>query len=110
MRQLKIIEGNVISAVREFANSINSGSKIVADMSALLLTNRSCWTVACSGPTAQTLNVLFWVHSRQNLGKAQRSASVARARYPGTGEEGGYADLGWTRPLADFRKMVRNGS
>ena len=36
MRQSQIMEHKVISAVREFANSINSGSKVVADMSALI--------------------------------------------------------------------------
>jgi hypothetical protein len=30
------MEDKVISAVKEFANSINSGSKVVADMSALV--------------------------------------------------------------------------
>lgn len=36
MTQLKNIEAKVISAVKDFANSIYSGSKIVADMSALI--------------------------------------------------------------------------
>lgn len=36
MPQLKNIDEKVASAVRDFANSINSGSKVVADMSALI--------------------------------------------------------------------------
>lgn len=36
MRQSQIMEDKVISAVREFANSINSGSKVIADMSVLI--------------------------------------------------------------------------
>lgn len=36
MPQLKSIEEKVISAVKDFANSINSGGKVVADMSALI--------------------------------------------------------------------------
>ena len=36
MPQFKSIEAKVLSAVKDFANSINSGSKIVADMSALI--------------------------------------------------------------------------
>ena len=36
MRQSKVIEDKVISAVREFANAINSGSKVVADMSEII--------------------------------------------------------------------------
>lgn len=41
MPQLKNIDEKVASAVRDFANSINSGSKVVADMSALIeVTNK----------------------------------------------------------------------
>lgn len=36
MQQSQILEDKVISAVREFANSINSGGKVVADMSVLI--------------------------------------------------------------------------
>ncbi|MBP52943.1 MAG: hypothetical protein CMG88_00030 [Marinobacter sp.] len=36
MQQLQTIEDQVISAVQDFANSIRSGSKVVADMSALI--------------------------------------------------------------------------
>ncbi len=36
MQQSHIMEDKVISAVREFASSINSGSRVVADMSALI--------------------------------------------------------------------------
>lgn len=36
MKQLQALEGKIISAVQRFANSISSGSKVVADMSALI--------------------------------------------------------------------------
>ncbi|MBW0149030.1 hypothetical protein [Marinobacter arenosus] len=36
MQQSQIMEDKIISAVKDFANSINSGSKVVADMSALI--------------------------------------------------------------------------
>ncbi len=36
MQQSQAMEDKVISAVRDFASSINSGSKVVADMSVLI--------------------------------------------------------------------------
>ncbi|PCM46095.1 hypothetical protein CPA50_09130 [Marinobacter sp. ANT_B65] len=36
MQQSQIMEDKIISAVKDFANSINSGSKVVADMSVLI--------------------------------------------------------------------------
>ena len=36
MQQSQIMEDKIISAVRKFASSINTGSKVVADMSELI--------------------------------------------------------------------------